>query len=140
MDGKFWCLSEWPTGERDENHRCQFGQHCLEVDEEDGVVRPILVGGVGDYRVTLHLIQDDPNAEPDWDGWTVATCAPDMVDFALTDQAIVLGWTLDNSVPERPILIPPKTPPPAADTTEAAAEAPSAPAAPEVDAEAAEKD
>ena len=63
-----------------------------------------------------------------------------QVDFALTDQAIVLGWTLDNSVPERPILIPPKTPPPAADTTEAAAEAPSAPAAPEVDAEAAEKD
>ena len=81
---------QWPTQ--------HLGLHLLlQVDEEDGVVRPILVGGVGDYRVTLHLIQDDPNAEPDWDGWTVATCAPDMVMSPLSLSPICI-WPLLNGV------------------------------------------
>eukprot|EP00668_Euglena_longa_P040496 GGOE01053318.1.p1 GENE.GGOE01053318.1~~GGOE01053318.1.p1 ORF type:complete len:760 (-),score=130.37 GGOE01053318.1:87-2024(-) len=103
MDGKFWCLSQWPTGERDDAHRCQFGQHCLEADK-DGIIRPVLVGGVGDYRIMLHLNRSEPEAEPDWDGWTVATCGPDMVDLNLTDQAKALGWSLAAG----PTIVPPQ--------------------------------
>eukprot|EP01004_Peranema_trichophorum_P005253 NODE_4119_length_1225_cov_58.663339_g3623_i0.p1 GENE.NODE_4119_length_1225_cov_58.663339_g3623_i0~~NODE_4119_length_1225_cov_58.663339_g3623_i0.p1 ORF type:complete len:343 (+),score=87.78 NODE_4119_length_1225_cov_58.663339_g3623_i0:53-1030(+) len=106
LDGRFWCLSQWPTGERDENHKCQFGRHKLQV-LEDGSIRPILSGGVGEYRIALHLASPlDPLGSQDQYGWIIATCAPDLVDLSLTPDAEQLGWVIDNTS-HKPLICPP---------------------------------
>eukprot|EP00668_Euglena_longa_P016858 GGOE01021169.1.p1 GENE.GGOE01021169.1~~GGOE01021169.1.p1 ORF type:complete len:412 (+),score=38.21 GGOE01021169.1:54-1238(+) len=117
LDGRFWSLSSWPTGERDQEHRLTFGKHKLEV-LEDGVVKVVLFGGVNKYKVRLHLsIEEDDLGANDKDGWELATCEPSAANLQLSDEAEKLGWKI-LIVGDHPLLYPPGVPLPEAGSKE----------------------
>lgn len=113
IDGRFWCLSEWPSGERDEQHSLNFGKHKLPV-EENGVIRVILYGGVNRYKVKIHLATEgDELGANDPEGFFVCTCSPNASDVELTKEAKDLGWKIyAPSESELPCLYPPGVDPP----------------------------
>uniref|UniRef100_A0A7S1I8Z5 Uncharacterized protein n=1 Tax=Eutreptiella gymnastica TaxID=73025 RepID=A0A7S1I8Z5_9EUGL len=113
LDGRFWSLSCWPDGKRDETHGLTFGKHKLPV--EGGVVKVVLFGGVNRYKIRLHLGKegDEHVGESDRDGWSVAACEPNAANITLTEEAEKLGWKIHKSG-EHPHIYPPGLEPPEA--------------------------
>jgi len=119
LDGRFWSLSTWPTGERDEEHKLTFGKHKLEV-VENGLVKVVLYGGVNRYKIRLHLATEgDPTGIEDKEGWGVATCEPSAANLQLSEDAELLGWKIYKGG-EHPVLYPPGVPLPDSDPVEGA--------------------
>lgn len=119
LDGRFWSLSCWPTGERDQDHRLTFGKHKLDV-LDNGVVKVVLFGGVNKYKIRLHLCTDgDDVGINDKEGWGLATCEANAANLQLTDEASDLGWKIHKG--EHPLLFPPGVPLPEGDAGAAAA-------------------
>ena len=109
LDGRFWSLSCWPTGERDQDHRLTFGKHKLEV-LDDGAVKVVLYGGVNKYKIRLHLSTEDGDlGANDKDGWELATCEPSAANLQLSDEAEKLGWKIFKGG-DHPLLYPPGVP------------------------------
>lgn len=107
LDGRFWSLSCWPTGERDDDHRLTFGKHKLEV-LENGIVKVVLFGGVNRYKIRLHLCTEgDDLGNLDKDGWGVASCEPNAANLQLSEEAEQLGWKIFKGG-EHPQLYPPE--------------------------------
>jgi len=106
LDGRFWSLSVWPKGVRDEEHRLAFGKHKLDV-LENGAVKVVLFGGVNRYKIRLHLCtEDDEFGNNDKEGWGLASCEPNAANLQLTDEAEKLGWAI-HKVGDHPLICPP---------------------------------
>lgn len=106
LDGRFWSLSCWPTGERDQDHKLTFGKHKLDV-LDNGVVKVVLFGGVNRYKIRLHLCSEgDELGRNDTEGWGLASCEPSAANLQLTEEAEQLGWRIYKGG-EHPLLYPP---------------------------------
>lgn len=111
LDGRFWSLSVWPTGERDTEHKLTFGKHKLDV-LENGIVKVVLFGGVNRYKVRLHLCtEDDELGSNDKDGWGLASCEPSAANLQLSEEAEQLGWKVVKVGDHSHICPPGVTPP-----------------------------
>jgi hypothetical protein len=105
LDGRFWSLSCWPEGNRDDTHGLTFGKHKLEVLKY-GVVRVKLYGGVNKYDIRLHLAKEgDELGASDKDGWTLASCEPNAANLKLSEDADRIGWKIIPG--DHPLIYPP---------------------------------